>query len=326
MNKAFRKAGIEEKYFDTGEVKLNYVAGPRNGIPIVFIPAQGATWEEYQLLLPKLAHRFQVFAVSLRGHGNSSWTPSRYTLNILGEDMTTFLREVVGKPAVVGGNSSGGVLAVWLAANAPEHVQAIICEDPPLFRCEWPAIKTLVAYNIFLGWAKMAVAGGGGFPKYFTESIAQLADIGKGVLEIKLPPKAIVEFISTLIALQLAIRPGSAVDLKFLPLPARIAMKGLSQYDGNFSRAFVDGTMGEGFDHATALAKVTQPILFLHATWFMIGERIMGALTDDDVQHVKSLVKGSFKYVRINCGHYIAVEKPDEECKEIMSFIDEYLK
>ncbi|MFX0011798.1 MAG: alpha/beta fold hydrolase, partial [Candidatus Hermodarchaeota archaeon] len=48
---------------------------PPKGIPIVFIPGQAATWEEYSLLLPKLTHRFQVFAVSLRGHGKSSKTP-----------------------------------------------------------------------------------------------------------------------------------------------------------------------------------------------------------------------------------------------------------
>jgi hypothetical protein len=63
MNKALKNAGISEKYFDTGEIKINYVYSAPKGIPIVFIPGQAATWEEYSLLLPKLAHRFQVFAV-----------------------------------------------------------------------------------------------------------------------------------------------------------------------------------------------------------------------------------------------------------------------
>lgn len=133
MNKALKKAGIEEKYFDTGEVKLNYVVGPPNGTPIVFIPGQGMTWEEYYLLLPMLAPRFQVFAVSLRGHGKSTWTPGKYTFNILGKDMTAFLREVVGKPAIVGGNSSGGVLTVWLAANSPKWVKGVVVKIPRCF-------------------------------------------------------------------------------------------------------------------------------------------------------------------------------------------------
>ncbi len=81
MDKALKKAGIEESYFHTGEVILNYVSGPANGQPLVFIPGQSVTWEEYTLLLPKLADQFQVYAVSLRGHGESSWTPGKYTYN-----------------------------------------------------------------------------------------------------------------------------------------------------------------------------------------------------------------------------------------------------
>ena len=48
---------------------------------------------------------------------------------------------VVGEEAIVRGNSLGGVLAVWLAANSPELVKGIVCEDPPLFTCEWPLIQ-----------------------------------------------------------------------------------------------------------------------------------------------------------------------------------------
>ena len=116
MDKTLAKAGFEEKVFHTGDVILNYVVGPNNGPPLVFIHGQSVTWEEYTFIMPLLAERFQVFAVTLRGHGKSSWTPGLYTFNQLGQDMTVFLQKVVGRPAVVAGNSSGGVLAAWLAA------------------------------------------------------------------------------------------------------------------------------------------------------------------------------------------------------------------
>ncbi|MEM3563617.1 MAG: alpha/beta hydrolase [Candidatus Jordarchaeaceae archaeon] len=294
MNEELKKAGIEEKYFDTGEVKLNYVAGPPNGTPMVFIPGQTMTWEEYYLLLPKLAHRFQVFAVTLRGHGNSSKTPGQYTFNILGKDMTAFLREVVGKAAIVGGNSSGGVLAVWLAANSPEWVKGVICEDPPLFTCEWPLIKKTWVYDVFK-MAARTMDSPGGSPKFLQESVAMYPD------EVKRNLEQIM---------------GKALPVMF---------KAVSQFDATFSKAFADGTMGEGFDHATALAKVTQPMLFLHAKWFMIEGRLLGSISDKEVARVKSLVKGSWKYVNMNCGHAIPLEKPDEESKEIMDWVDEYL-
>src|SRR5262245_46160454 len=117
MNRALAQAGFDEKDFHTGDVILNYVVGPDNGPPLVFIHGQSVTWEEYTFIMPLLAGRFQVFAVTLRGHGKSSWTPGSYTFNRLGQDVTAFLEKVVGRPAVVAGNSSGGVLAAWLAAN-----------------------------------------------------------------------------------------------------------------------------------------------------------------------------------------------------------------
>jgi pimeloyl-ACP methyl ester carboxylesterase len=323
MDKALKKAGIEEKYFHTGEVILNYVAGPPNGMPLVFIPGQGVTWEEYTLILPELAGRFQVFAVTLRGHGKSSWTPGRYTFNQLGKDLTEFLREAVGKPAIVAGNSSGGVLTAWLAANSAEWVKAIVLEDPPFFRCDWPNIKGAWVYDMFLGLSRMAVAGGGGYPRFFGEELARLAGSAKGVMGAKLPPRPVMKMIAWRMAVQQALWPGSPIDLKILPRRARILIKGNSQFDGNFSRAFIEGTMGEGFDHAATLARIKQPVLFLHANWFMHQGRLMGALDDDDVARVQSLVKGPWKYVCMNCGHAIALEAPHEEARHMMSWMDE---
>jgi pimeloyl-ACP methyl ester carboxylesterase len=326
MDKALKKAGIEEKYFHTGEVIMNYVAGPPNGTPLVFIPGQTVTWEEYTLIMPLLADRFQVFAVTLRGHGKSSWTPGQYTFNNLGKDITAFLKGVVGKPAIIAGNSSGGVLTCWLAAYSAEWVKAIVLEDPPLFRCDWPNIKGTVVYDSFLAYSKMAIEGGGGFSGCWLGNMERMAKLPKGILDIKLPPKPVMKFIAWTIAVQNAFYPGTPVDLKILPLPARIIMRGASQFDGHFSRAFAQGTMGEGFDHATTLARITQPVLFLHANWVMHQGRLFGALDDNDVAHVKSFVKGPWKYVRMKCGHAIALETPGEEAKEILSWVNESVK
>ncbi|MBU0995206.1 MAG: alpha/beta hydrolase [Proteobacteria bacterium] len=326
MDKALKKAGIEEQYFHTGEIKMNYVAGPPNGTPLVFIPGQIVTWEEYSLIMPELADRFQVFAVSLRGHGKSSWTPGKYTFNQLGKDMTAFLKGVVGKPAIVAGNSSGGVLTSWLAANSPKWVKAIVLEDPALFTSEWPAIKDTWVYDMFLGLSRMAIAGGGGYSRFFLEELMRAAEDAKGVMDMKVPPKPIQKIIACWIAVKQAFYPGSPIDLKILPKSVRILVKSTSQFDGNFSRAFVEGTAGEGFDHATTLAKITQPILYLHANWFMHQGRLLGAQDDNHVARVKSLVKGPWKYVRLNCGHAVALEVPVEEAKEILSWVDEYVK
>ena len=322
MYKAMAKVGIEERYHHTGEVILNYVAGPDNGPPMVFLPGQTVTWEEYYRIMPMLADRFQVFAVTLRGHGKSSWTPGRYTFNQLGADLITFLRDVVRRPAIVVGNSSGGVLAAWLAANAAAHVKGIVLEDPPLFRCDFANIKSTVVYDGFLDLSKMAVANSGGYAGMLANARPIVVDPSGVVKDL---PRFLKWLGGLYMAWRQAVAPGAPVDLVMLPPMFRIMIKGVTQFDGHFSRAFVEGTMGEGFDHAETLGRITQPILFLHAKWFKYEGRLYGALDDEDVARVRSLVKGPWKYLRMDCAHAIALDAPRKEAEEISTWVNECL-
>jgi pimeloyl-ACP methyl ester carboxylesterase len=138
----FTMDDFEEKRFNTGEIEINYVAGPKNGGPsLVLIPGQGGDWTSYKKVLPLLSERYQVYAIDVRGHGCSDWATGDYSFTSIGRDMTAFLESVVEEPAIVSGNSSGGLIALWLAANRPSLVKGIIMEDPPLFSAEWPRIK-----------------------------------------------------------------------------------------------------------------------------------------------------------------------------------------
>ncbi len=68
--------------------------------------------------MPRLAEHFEVFAVDLRGQGRSTRTPGRYTLDNMGNDLVRFIDVVIGRPTIVSGLSSGGVLSAWLSAYA----------------------------------------------------------------------------------------------------------------------------------------------------------------------------------------------------------------
>ncbi|KAI0970493.1 Alpha/Beta hydrolase protein [Xylaria arbuscula] len=331
MDKKLKRAGFEERDFKNDEVTLGYVAGPNrsNGPPLVFIHGQGVTWEEYTFIMPLLSDDFTIFAVTQRGHGKSSFTPGQYTFNALGKDMTSFLREVVREPAIIIGNSSGGVLACWLAANAKEHVKAIVLEDPPLFRCDYPNVANTAVYAVWQAFARSAEPDGGGFAAFFRDflvpTMAATANTeGRIMSSTNPPPRFALNMVSRLITLQQKRHPGKPVDFSFLPAERRIMFRGMSQFDGNFSRAFVDGSMGQDFDHADTLGRIEVPVLFLHARYFLMKDgRLMGALTDEDAERVKGLVKGPWKYVKMDCGHAIAIDAPGEEAREIRSWVDE---
>ena len=55
----------------------------------------------------------------------------------MGNDLVRFIQGVIGRPTVVSGLSSGGVLSCWLSAYAPGGLIRGCCyEDPPLFSSE----------------------------------------------------------------------------------------------------------------------------------------------------------------------------------------------
>jgi pimeloyl-ACP methyl ester carboxylesterase len=104
--------GFEEHLVDLGEVRLNYAtAGSPDHPAILLIPAQTESWWGYEAAMRLLADRYQVYAVDLRGQGRSTWTPGRYCLDIFGGDLVRFIGQVIGRPVIVSGRSSGGTIA-----------------------------------------------------------------------------------------------------------------------------------------------------------------------------------------------------------------------
>ncbi|MDP4502144.1 alpha/beta fold hydrolase [Nonomuraea turcica] len=315
-----RRAGFTEREFDTGTVRINYAVGPDNGPPLVLVPAQTGVWQSYQRVMPALSTRFRVYAVDVRGHGRSTWTPGDYCWRSLGEDMRAFLRGVVGRPAIVAGNSSGGIIALWCAANAPELVSAVVLEDAPVFSAEMPRFKEHDRY-VYEGLVHAAAVLGdlGG---------RDLADYLRGVTkpepdgsERKMP-EWFLNYLSRRITKFQHKHPGEPVDLRFMPLVARVMFMSLSMFDPDFARAFLDGRMYEGLDHAEALARVRCPLLVMHADWFRDPRRgLVGAMDDQDAARIMELVPHA-RYLRVHANHVIHFFKPAQYVRALGEFRD----
>jgi pimeloyl-ACP methyl ester carboxylesterase len=88
-----------EQLVDLGEVRINYATvGDLSLPPLLLIPGQTESWWGYELAMPLLAERFCCYAVDLRGQGRSSWTPGRYSLDNMGNDLVRFIDAVIGRP------------------------------------------------------------------------------------------------------------------------------------------------------------------------------------------------------------------------------------
>lgn len=315
-------AGFTEQQYNTGKVKLNYIVGPNNGPALVLIPAQTGIWESYYKVLPALAKRFQVYVVEIRGHGKSSWMPGDYTWTTIGEDMRSFLRHVVGRPAVVSGNSSGGIIALWCGANAPELVAAVVLEDAPVFSVEMPRFKETDRF-VYNGLVHSADALG-------NLEHRDLANYFKGLempvsaTRTKRVPDGMVRFLSKKIKQAQAANPGQPVTLKkwYLPKTLTILFKSISMFDPDFAKAFVDGRIYQGLDHAEALRRIQCPLLVLHANWHRYEKYgLVGAMDDDDAKRIQQLVPHA-KYKKIPANHVIHMYKPKQFVAAIEEFYD----
>lgn len=258
---------FEERLFDTGEVLINYVTAGKPPSPaLLLIPGQTESWWGYESAIELLKEDFEIFAVDLRGQGRSGRTPGRYTLDNMGNDLVRVIQSVIGRPTIVSGLSSGGVLSAWLSAYAPKGlVRAAHYEDPPLFSSE---LSPSCGPSIKQGIGPMFAV----FAKYLGDQWS----VGdwKGLTA----------------NFQNEVHPW----MRGLPLAtAAEPPQTLKEYDPEWARAFWTGTVAASCDHARMLRAVKVPVLFTHH-FRMIEETtglLMGAISDVQAARVRTLVE-----------------------------------
>jgi pimeloyl-ACP methyl ester carboxylesterase len=225
-----------------------------------------------------LAADFQVYAVDLRGQGRSTWTPGRYTLDNMGNDLVRFIATVVRRPVVTSGCSSGGVLSCWLAAYAlPGQVRGAVLEDPPLFASELtpacaPSIRQSVVGPVF-------------------------------------------ERFATFLGDQW--RVGDWAGFQGRPDKASEPPQNLKEYDPEWARAFVEGTVAASCRHERMLSSVKVPVLLTHHSRFVdeANGTLMGAITDQQAAKAGALIEAagrSFDYVSLpDAAHAMHAAQPE---------------
>jgi hypothetical protein len=87
-------------------------------------------------------------------------------------------------------------------------------------------------------------------------------------------------------------RPGEPVDIAWLPLQVRLFVRGLSEFDLDFTRACVDGRIAD-IDHGALLASVRCPATLVVANSFRHPEKgLVGAMDENDVARAQRTLPG----------------------------------
>jgi len=292
---------LGEHLVDLGEIEMNYAtAGDPSSPSLLLIPGQTESWWGYEAVLPRLADHFQVFAVDLRGQGRSTRTPGRYTLDLMGGDLVRFIDLVIGRPTIVSGLSSGGLLTAWLSAYAePGQVLAAHYEDPPLFSSQvqpaiGPGIRQAIG-PIFHLWSTF---------------LGDQWSIGAWD----------------------AMRDGAAAHLpehlRFIPVPPE-PPQNMKEYDPEWGRAFWTGTVAASCDHDRLLrsVRVRSVLLTHHMRTVADGTGfLLGAMTDQQAQRVRDLLAAAGVTVDYrsfpDVGHAMHGERPDLFVDTVLDWVE----
>ena len=108
------------------------VTGPLDGPPLLLLHGFGAASGHWRQTAPRLAAAgWRVHSLDLLGFGASA-QPARPLNNVLwGHQVCAFLREVIQQPAVLIGNSLGGLTALTAAVLQPRWVNAVVAAPLP---------------------------------------------------------------------------------------------------------------------------------------------------------------------------------------------------
>src|SRR5215469_16658128 len=119
-------ARLSSSMSDLGPLALAApVAGPSGAPVLVLGNSLGTSAEVWDRQVPALSKNFTLVRYELPGHGGSSAWPGSYTIAELGAGVLALLDVLGVERAGYCGISLGGMIGMWLAANAPRRIAAL---------------------------------------------------------------------------------------------------------------------------------------------------------------------------------------------------------
>jgi pimeloyl-ACP methyl ester carboxylesterase len=119
---------MEKKFIPlTSGVLMEYVErGPADGLPVVFLHGVTDSWRSFEHVLPRLPAHVRAFALSARGHGDSSRPAQGYGYADMSGDLLAFLDAMQLRRVGLVGHSMGSLVAQRFAVDHPGRVAALV--------------------------------------------------------------------------------------------------------------------------------------------------------------------------------------------------------
>jgi len=217
---ALQREALIRGVFINYYVQLPTRATP-DAFPIVLLHGIADNALTWSFIQGPLARTHPVYAIDLPGYGFSGLPHDRFymTLDEMRDVLDAFLRQEIGMPALVVGNSMGGWLAVKLAWSAPALLRGLVLIDaggaPLQGRESW------VAFGETIGIPDMRTARLV-FRQMFGAIPAPMLYFGQHSLQELFQRRVVRDFVASLMDADPEQELLRAADLRDLPVPAAL--------------------------------------------------------------------------------------------------------
>jgi 3-oxoadipate enol-lactonase len=112
------------------------VEGPANKPVLMLSNSLGTTLHMWDPQVAALTEHFRLVRYDRRGHGKSGVPAGPYTMEMLGHDVLAILGTLGIEKVNWCGLSMGGMVGMWLGANAPERIERLILSNTSAYMAD----------------------------------------------------------------------------------------------------------------------------------------------------------------------------------------------
>lgn len=279
-------AGVTHHRVALNGTELHYVAAGTTGSPILLVHGFPESWWTFHKLIPLLANKHRVFAVDLRGFGDSAADSIHYDSASAAEDLHQFIAHLGLGPVHLTGQDISGGAVYRLAAAHPKDIASLT------------AIEMGLAGFGLEGFADITHGGSWHIGVLAASDIPEMLLAGREQPFLDWSFKAMTA------------RSGAITDTDIAEFARGYARaNGWRGASGLYRAMLAEGAEFRALAQAGPLA---MPILAIGAGGGAFTHATMTAVSADPVRSV--LLEG--------VGHYAAMEAPVELSRALLDFVD----
>jgi pimeloyl-ACP methyl ester carboxylesterase len=267
---------------------------------LILIHGNMSSSVHYMPLIERLSDQFHIYAMDLRGFGDSSYKEPIESLEDFSDDVNLFMDALSIDKAHIAGWSTGGAIALKFAAKYPEKTKKIVLIESASYR-GYPIFKKDENYQPIIG-------------EYYTSK----EEMAKDLVQV-LPMKLAFEnkdSVTVKSVWEAVIYTEKIPDIETYNKNIDETMKQRNLVDVDYAlTTFNMSNFSNGMNNGDgSITKVTQPVLSI---WGDQDKVVLEYMIDETVEALKDAKKVILK----DSGHSPLTDKPDELTQEIRDFL-----